>query len=82
MQDTKEKELMLKFLNRNYPVHRIKDNRRFKRTIILEDGGYYILSDKKNTKELYNKLIEVLKTVFSSTEETNKDVLKKFLNLK
>lgn len=82
MQDTKEKELMLKFLNRNYPVHRIKNNMRFKRTIILENGESYILSDKKNTKELYNRLIEILKTVFSTTEEVNKDVLKNFLNLK
>jgi hypothetical protein len=82
MQDTKEKELMLKFLNRNYPVHRIKNNMRFKRAIILENGESYILSDKKNTKELYNRLIEILKTVFSTTEEVNKDVLKNFLNLK
>jgi hypothetical protein len=82
MQDTKEKELMLKFLNRNYPVHRIKNNSRFKRTIVMENGESYILSDKKSTKELYTKLIDVLKTVFSSTEETNKDVLKNFLNLK
>ena len=73
---------MLKFLNRNYPVHRIKNNMRFKRTIILENGESYILSDKKNTKELYNRLIEILKTVFSTTEEVNKDVLKNFLNLK
>jgi hypothetical protein len=82
MQDTKEKELMLKFLNRNYPVHRIKNNMRFKRAIILENGESYILSDKKNTKELYNRLIEILRTVFSTTEEVNKDVLKNFLNLK
>jgi hypothetical protein len=82
MQDTKEKELMLKFLNRNYPVHRIKNKTRFKRTIILENGESYILSDKKNTQELYNKLIEILKTIFSTTEEINKDVLKNFLNLK
>jgi hypothetical protein len=82
MQDTKEKELMLKFLNRNYPVHRIKNNMRFKRTIILENGESYILSDKKRANELYSKLVEVLKTVFSSTEDINKDVLKNFLNLK
>lgn len=73
---------MLKFLNRNYPVHRIKNNMRFKRAIILENGESYILSDKKNTKELYNRLIEILRTVFSTTEEVNKDVLKNFLNLK
>ena len=73
---------MLKFLNRNYPVHRIKNNMRFKRTIILENGESYILSDKKRANELYSKLVEVLKTVFSSTEDINKDVLKNFLNLK
>jgi hypothetical protein len=48
----------------------------------MENGESYILSDKKSTKELYTKLIDVLKTVFSTADETNKDVLKNFLNLK
>lgn len=81
MQDL-QKELMLRFLTRNYPVHRIKHNMRFKRTIILDNDEIYQLSDKIATKQLYTKLMKILETVFSSDDKINKDVLKKFLNLK
>ena len=82
MSYSQEKELMLKFLTRNYPVHRIKSDMRFKRCIIMETGDKYILSDKNSSKELYGKLLTVLDTVFSSDNETNKTALKDFLNLK
>ena len=73
---------MLKFLTRNYPVHRIKTNMRFKRSIVMENGEVYLLSDKNATKELYGRLLNVIKTVFSSNDDINKSVLKDFLNLK
>jgi hypothetical protein len=82
MSQVKEKELMLKFLTRNYPVHRIKSNMRFKRSIILENGDVYLLSDKNSTKQLYGKLLNVINIVFSSNDDINKTVLKEFLNLK
>jgi hypothetical protein len=82
MLELQEKELMFKFLTRNYPVHRIKSNMRFKRSIIMETGDTYILSDKNSSKELYGKLLNVLNTVFSSNDELNKNALKDFLNLK
>ena len=82
MQDTIETELMLKFLTRNYPVHRIKYNSRFKRTIILDNEQTYNLSDKNSVKELHPKLMGILKTIFSTSDDINKDVLKNFLNLK
>jgi len=82
MQDTKETDLMLKFLTINYPVHRIKYNTRFKRTIILDNDQIYPLSDKNSLKELHPKLMLILKTIFSTSDDINKDVLKNFLNLK
>jgi len=82
MSQIKEKELILKFLTRNYPVHRIKSNMRFKRSIVLENGEVYQLSDKNNTKQLYDKLFSIIKTVFSSSDDVNKTALKDFLNLK
>ena len=77
-----EKQLILKFLTRNYPVHRIKSNMRFKRSIVMETGEVYLLSDKNATKELYGKLLNVIKIVFSSTDDISKSALKDFLNLK
>jgi hypothetical protein len=77
-----EKQLILKFLTRNYPVHRIKSNMRFKRTIVIETGETYVLNDKNAIKELYGKLLNVIKIVFSSNDDISKSALKDFLNLK
>lgn len=82
MIDLQEKKLMLKFLSKNFPVYRLKHNMRFKRTIVLETGESYLLSDKNSVKILYYKLSDILTTVFNSDKNTNKTVLESFLNLK
>ena len=65
---SKTEEMMLNFLNRHYPVNRTKIDKRFKRTIILDNGGVYSLSDDISKKEISNKLIIVLKKVFACDE--------------
>jgi hypothetical protein len=82
MVDSQEKKLMLKFLTKNFPVYRLKHNTRFKRTIVLETGDSYLLSDKNSVKTLYYKLSDILTTVFNSDKNMNKIVLESFLNLK
>ena len=82
MLDYQEKELILKFLTRNYPVSRVKHNMRFKRSILFENNEAFILSDKNSVKELHQKLSDVLRIIFSSNNETIKVVLNEFLNLK
>jgi hypothetical protein len=82
MIDIDEKELMLKFLKKNFPVYRLKHNMRFKRTILLENGESYILSDKNSLNDLFYKLSDILSTVFNSDKDTNKLVLESFLNIK
>jgi hypothetical protein len=76
-----EKILILKFLEKNYPTNRIKDKTRFKRSIVLDDGVYF-LGDKEMTKKLYYKLLDILAVVFGGKRELNEDVLKIFLHLK
>ena len=76
-----EKELMFKFLKRNYPTSRIKDNMRFKRGIVLDDGIYY-LSNKEMANTLYFKMLSILELVFCTEKSINEDVLKTFLHLK
>lgn len=73
---------MEKFLKLNYPVRRLKHNKRFKRTILLDNKYLYLLSDKEMTKNLYFKLLDILKSIFQPDESTSKDVLKDFLHLK
>lgn len=75
-----EKKLMLKFLERNYPVSRVKLDMRFKRAIVL-DNGAYVLSVESQHIQLRFQLIEVLKKVFSCDEATSRAVLDNFLRL-
>jgi hypothetical protein len=82
MVETQEKKLMLKFLTKNFPVYRLKHNMKFKRTIVLETGESYLLSDKNSVEDLYYKLSDILTTVFNSDKNMNKDVLESFLNIK
>jgi hypothetical protein len=76
-----ETNIMMHFLKRNYPVIRMKDNNRFKRAIILDNGGTYFLSDEHSHIHLKNQLIQILKTVFYCDEKSSRTVLKEFLNL-
>jgi hypothetical protein len=80
--DNFDTDIMLKFLERNYPVCRIKDNMRFKRAIILDNGTSYLLSDENAHIQLRLHLIQILKTVFYCDETTSRTVLKRFLNIK
>ena len=75
-----EKRLMLSYLKRRYPVHRMKFNNRFKRTIVLENG-VFLLSDQASINILTQSLTQTLKHIFNSDDYLVKDVLKSFLNL-
>ena len=81
MSEKQIKELMLKFLKRNYPIARVKDKLRFKRGIVLDGGDVFFLSDKNSHLALQKRLLSVLDTVFSCEEKVNYDVLKTFLKL-
>lgn len=74
--------MMLSFLQKNYPVSRIKDGGRFKRAIILDDGVIYHLSIESQHRSLIIHLIQTVKEIFYCDDETSKVVVKKFLNAK
>lgn len=75
-----DKLMMLKFLNKNYPVSRIKRNQRFKRGIIVENGTYAI-SDKRELVILQHALVKILMIVFSCDEIFGMMVVSSFLRL-
>lgn len=76
-----ETNMMMRFLQRNYPVIRVKDNKRFKRAIIFDNGSTYFLSDEHSHIQLRLKLVQTLKTVFYCDEQSSRTVLKDFLNI-
>lgn len=82
MIDTQEKEMMEKFLKMNYPIYRLKHKMKFKRTIVLESGERYHLSNKDTIKDLYFKLKTILNLVFCPRDSTMDVVLNDFLHLK
>ena len=82
--------LMMKYLVLNYPVYRIRDKsilgvksrNQFKRTIVLENGDTYLLSNKLHVKILYSNLFKNLDIVFCEDKTLIEIVLKSFLHLK
>ena len=75
-------DMMLKFVKRNYPVSRIKDNGRFKRAILLDDGHVYHLGNKNQHNLLITKLVDILMKIFYCDDITSFNVVKNFLNIK
>lgn len=82
MTDEQLRLKMLTFLEKHYPVSRIKHNRRFKRGIVLDGGEHVLLNDKGSYLILQVKLEDVLNLVFDTDEKTNLDVLIEFLHLR
>jgi len=77
-----QKDMVFKFLKINYPVKRIKYNNKFKRTIVLDDGSVYYLSDDKSHKMLSIKLVQIIKYIFCMDEITARIIVNDFLGLK
>lgn len=81
MRNETDIKLMFKFLEKNYPVSRVKHKMRFKRAIILDDGTHYFLSDPSSQKQLMFKFMDILKQVFDCDEISIRIVLNNFLHL-
>ena len=80
--DDINKQMMLKFLERHYPVIRVKFNNRFKRAVMLDGGEIFMLGDEFHKIQLKTKLIEILNLVFYCKTEISLSVLNNFLTLK
>lgn len=70
--------LIIKFIQRNYPVSRIKTNNRFKRGIVFDDGAY-LFSD--GTMQIKTRLIGILKKVFDCQTNEAIEIIDKALNI-
>jgi hypothetical protein len=69
----KDLELVKKYLQRNYPVQRLKHNGKFKRAILFDSGKIYMLSDKNDKPYLKKEMVSNIEIVFGfNSEETSK----------
>jgi hypothetical protein len=68
----KDLELIQKYLNRNYPVQRLKYDGKFKRAILFDNGRTYLLSNKNDKPYLKKEMVIAIETIFGfNSEETN-----------
>lgn len=77
-----DKNMIIKFLYRHYPVTRVKYNGRFKRGITLDNGNDYIFNDSYQINQIKCQLISNVMTVFYCNDITAKSIVMSYLNLK
>ena len=77
-----DKKLILKFLERNYPVTRVKHNMRFRRAILLDNGQTFILGEQGSHAQLKFQLVDILRQIFNCDEIICRVVLDSFLPIK
>lgn len=73
---------MIKFLEKNYHVSRIKHNMRFRRGIMFDDGKSYLLGDNSQELIIKYKLIDLIKLLFSCDDETSTYIVNSYLHTK
>jgi hypothetical protein len=59
-----DKKMISDFMERHYPVSRIKVNQRFRRAILLDNGAVFILGEKENHQSFKTSLINILSEIF------------------
>jgi hypothetical protein len=79
--DKNETNMMIKFIERKYPVSRIKDNMRFKRAIILDNDTHYFLGNENSHNQIILHLCQTLKIIFYCEEKKCIEIIKKYLNI-
>jgi hypothetical protein len=81
MYTDKDKEMVIKYLQRHYPVRRVRINNKFKRAILLNNGEAHQLNNKANYDFLKTYLIKTLILVFSFDEAFCRNIVNNFLPL-
>lgn len=76
--DDKICELMLCLLDSSYPVTKIKENKRFKRGVIVDNKKCYL---PKDNLILFSELYDILKLFYNASNDEIKYVIGKYYNL-
>lgn len=69
-----EIQMMSKFLQRDFPITKIKSDMRFKRGVNC-NGNTYLLSDEIQLRELKFQLITLIMTIFDCNDAISKSVV-------
>jgi hypothetical protein len=75
-----DKRLVIKYMERNYQVTRVKINNRFKRAIVLENNLPFFLSDKNSIQHLKSVIIQNLALIFYLEPKSLSKIVDEFLS--
>jgi hypothetical protein len=79
MVNQKMEDVMILYLIRHYPIHKVKEKTKFKRGIYYDNNVIYFLGNKQHVNIIKNLLIENLKAIFSYNDAICLNVLNRFL---
>jgi hypothetical protein len=75
-----DKRLVIKYMERNCQVTRVKINNRFKRAIVLENNLPFFLSDKNSIQHLKSVIIQNLALIFYLEPKSLSKIVDEFLS--
>lgn len=81
MFDDEYKNMIVNFIQRNYPIARVKHENRFRRAIILEGREPYILANTTSMLPIKTNLSNTLKTIFDCDRTLAEELIGKALNI-
>jgi hypothetical protein len=73
-----EKELMVRYLKRHYPVTRVKFKDRFKRGLVLDYNNVILLANREDFIQILKPLTDILIKVFGCHYQTARSIVKKY----
>lgn len=73
-----DKKIILKYMERNYRVSRVKIQNRFKRGIILDDGSVFLLGGKHSYQQIKPIVIKNLSDIFYIKDEYLTQIVDEF----
>lgn len=77
----KDLQLIQFYLSKNYPVQRIKNNGKFKRCVVFDNGKMYLLSNQNDKLSLKKEMISDLIIVFGFNNLVSSNVISQYLKI-
>ena len=77
----KDIEMIQRFLQKNYPVQRVKTNLKFKRAILFDNGHTYWLSNDRDKTNLKREMVNLSMRVFGFDEKLTTNIVTNYLKV-
>lgn len=75
----KDTQLIQSFLQKNYPVQRVKTSLKFKRAILFDNGNTYWLSNDRDKVNLKKEMVKLSMIIFGFDEKLTNKIVSDYL---